>query len=192
MAFVTVPTKSTGATVSSAINWNTHVAGNTNWLHQHRAVTGLVLPYAGTASPDTDAWLLCDGAAVSRTTYADLFAVIGTTFGTGDGSTTFNLPDLRGRMPLGLDNMGGTSADRATETEADSLGGTEGDEDGVAAHTHTDGGADDFLVDSPSGSSVGYAAGPNNLKATANTASTGDATGGNMPPYISLGYLIKT
>lgn len=54
---------------------------------------GLVFPFAGTTVPDS--FLECNGAAVSRTTYADLFAVIGTTYGTGDGSTTFNLPDYR-------------------------------------------------------------------------------------------------
>ena len=51
-------------------------------------------------SPPTG-WLLCDGANVSRTTYADLFAVIGTTYGPGDGSTTFNVPDMSGRVPVG-------------------------------------------------------------------------------------------
>jgi len=58
-----------------------------------------VLPFAGSTPPS--GWLLCNGAAVSRTTYADLFAAVGTTYGVGDGSTTFNLPDLRGRMVLG-------------------------------------------------------------------------------------------
>lgn len=53
---------------------------------------GVVQAFAGSTTPD--GWLLCDGSAVSRTTYADLFAVIGTTYGTGDGSTTFNLPNL--------------------------------------------------------------------------------------------------
>lgn len=61
--------------------------------------TGSVTMFAGSTAP-TD-WLLCDGAAVSRTTYADLFAVLGTTYGAGDGSTTFNLPDLRDRAPVG-------------------------------------------------------------------------------------------
>lgn len=54
---------------------------------------GFVCPFAGTTAPD--GWLICDGSAVSRTTYADLFAVIGTTYGTGDGNSTFNLPDYR-------------------------------------------------------------------------------------------------
>lgn len=62
--------------------------------------SGALLPYGGAASPSAD-WLLCDGSAVSRTTYAVLFAIIGTAYGAGDGSTTFNLPDLRQRFPMG-------------------------------------------------------------------------------------------
>ena len=57
---------------------------------------GAVIPYAGSSAPD--GWLLCDGSAVSRTTYANLYAAIGTAFGAGNGSTTFTLPDLRGRV----------------------------------------------------------------------------------------------
>ena len=64
--------------------------------------TGSVIPFAGKTAPT--GWLLCQGQAVSRTTYAQLFSVIGTTFGSGDGSTTFNLPDLRGRVAVGVDS----------------------------------------------------------------------------------------
>ncbi len=60
---------------------------------------GLILPYGGSSAPSN--YFLCDGTAKNRTTYAALFAIVGTTFGVGDGSTTFNLPDLRGRMPMG-------------------------------------------------------------------------------------------
>ena len=60
---------------------------------------GLIEPFAGSTVPT--GFLLCDGTAVSRTTYATLYAVIGDTFGAGDGSSTFNLPDLSGRVPLG-------------------------------------------------------------------------------------------
>jgi len=66
---------------------------------------------------------LCYGQAVSRTTYADLYAVVGTTYGSGDGSTSFNLPDLRGRVIAGQDDMGGLSANRLTGTS----GGVDGD-----------------------------------------------------------------
>lgn len=61
---------------------------------------GSVVCFAASGSTPTG-WLLCDGTAVSRTTYADLFAVAGTTYGSGDGSTTFNLPDLRGKTAIG-------------------------------------------------------------------------------------------
>lgn len=59
-------------------------------------------------------WYLCYGQAVSRTTYALLFAAIGTTYGSGDGATTFNLPDARGSILVGADNMGGVAAGRLT------------------------------------------------------------------------------
>ena len=62
--------------------------------------SGSILPFGGTAAP-TAAFLLCNGADVSRTTYARLFAVIGTAYGAGNGSSTFGLPDLRDRVPLG-------------------------------------------------------------------------------------------
>lgn len=68
----------------------------------------------GRCSP-TD-WLFCYGQAVSRTTYAALFTAIGTNYGAGDGSTTFNLPDMRGRIAAGKDDMGGTAASRMSVT----------------------------------------------------------------------------
>lgn len=85
-------------------------------------------------------WLLCNGQAVSRTVYDDLYDVVGTTFGTGDGSSTFNVPDLRGRVPVGDDTMGGSDASRIHTTD-DSLGETGGTAANLAtshlpAHTH--------------------------------------------------------
>jgi microcystin-dependent protein len=86
-----------------------------------QSIPGLIEPFAGSTVPT--GYLLCDGAAVSRTTYATLFAVIGTTFGAGDGSTTFNLPDLGGRVPLGassthlLGSSGGSETVTLTEQE---------------------------------------------------------------------------
>lgn len=73
---------------------------------------GIVVPFAGSVAPA--GWLLCHGQAVSRTTYSNLFSVIGVTFGSGDGSTTFNLPDVRGRVIAGKDDMGGSAASRLT------------------------------------------------------------------------------
>ena len=111
---------------------------------------GLMAPYGGATAPA--GWDLCDGRELNRTTFADLFAILGTTFGTGNGSTTFNIPDIRGRQPLGLDNLGGSSANRVTDAAADTLGSSDGSESSTAAshvlttaeipaHTHTQ---DDF------------------------------------------------
>lgn len=95
--------------------------------------SGAVSPYAGASEPT--GWLFCRGQTISRTTYAALFAAIGTTYGAGDGSTTFTLPDLRGRVVAGQDDMGGTSANRLTGLS----GGVDGDVLGAAggAETHT-------------------------------------------------------
>jgi microcystin-dependent protein len=77
---------------------------------QQLALIGEVKMIATPFIPAT--WLLCAGQAVSRTTYSQLFAYIGGYYGTGDGSSTFNVPDLRGRVPSGADNMGGAAANR--------------------------------------------------------------------------------
>ncbi|RMH12700.1 MAG: tail fiber protein, partial [Gammaproteobacteria bacterium] len=75
------------------------------------APPGVVQAFAGSTVPT--GWLECNGAAINRTTYADLFAVIGTTYGAGDGVTTFNLPDLRGEFIRGYDNGRGADVGRA-------------------------------------------------------------------------------
>lgn len=83
---------------------------------------GAVLPFAQNSAPD--GWLKCNGAAVSRTTYATLFAAIGETYGAGDGSTTFLLPDLRGEFVRGWDDARGVDAARAIGTsQADAFQG---------------------------------------------------------------------
>ncbi len=87
---------------------------------------GGMLPYIGASAPNS-AFALTYGQAISRTTYATLFSLVGTTFGSGDGSTTFNLPDLRGRVIAGLDNMGGSSAARLSSVmTSTSMGNTGG------------------------------------------------------------------
>jgi microcystin-dependent protein len=81
-------------------------------------LTGMVIGYTGTDTPS--GYLECDGGAVSRATYADLFAVLGTTWGAGDGVSTFNLPDLRGRAMIGV-GTGPTLTNRPLGT----IGGAE-------------------------------------------------------------------
>jgi microcystin-dependent protein len=75
------------------------LAGDGTWKVVPLTPAGVINQYAGAAAPS--GWLLCDGSPVSRSTYAALFSAIGTTYGAGDGSTTFNLPDLRGRVLIG-------------------------------------------------------------------------------------------
>ena len=102
--------------------------------------TGVISAFAGTTAPS--GWLMCDGSAVSRSTYENLYTVIGDAFGEGDGSTTFNLPDFRGQFLRGRDAGEGKDPDAASRT-AMASGGNTGDNVGsvqgeaVVNHTHT-------------------------------------------------------
>lgn len=150
------------------------------------APVGKVSAYAGSSAPS--GWLLCDGSAVSRTTYAALFAIIGTVFGSGNGSTTFNLPNSKGRAIVGRDSG---------QTEFDVVGETGGAKTHtlitaeMPAHTHPI-----PKVASKSNSSVGYGTG--NVWFEDGSPGTGFATttggGGahnNLQPYLVLNHIIK-
>jgi len=150
--------------------------------------TGTVSAFAGSAAPT--GYLLCDGSAVNRTAQAALFAVIGTTYGSGDDSTTFNLPDLRGRVVAGL----GESLLSAT---ADTLGEDNGliadtkehtlSIDEMPSHNHTY---------NNSNNPSSQAQGGTGLPGGNQSANTGDTGGGqahnNVQPTIILNYIIKT
>jgi microcystin-dependent protein len=121
-------------------------SGSGSWTSFSLAIpVGMISDYAGSSAPS--GWLLCYGQNVSRTTYSDLFTAISTQYGVGDGSTTFTLPDCRGRASAGKDNMGGVSADRLTNQtgglNGDTLGATGGSETHtlteaqLPSHTHT-------------------------------------------------------
>lgn len=177
------------------------------------APAGIILPYGGASAPT--GWLLCDGTAVSRTTYARLFSILSTTFGAGDGSTTFNVPDLRGRFPLGADNMGGSSANRVTDAEADTVGSASGSATALVAHTHdlsnhTHTIAHTHTVSvNNSGTSAGNTRAEGSSAAetgTFNTGASSAATSGapstntsgsggsgtsSMNPYLTLTYIVK-
>lgn len=105
--------------------------------------TGVVATFAMNTAPT--GWLKANGAAVSRTTYATLFSAIGTTFGVGDGSTTFNLPDLRGRFTRNWADDGSIDSGR-------SFGSTQTDD--FKAHTHAT--PDANQATSPTFSGVNY------------------------------------
>lgn len=110
--------------------------------------TGAIFPFTSSTVPL--GWLLCDGSAVLRSLYYQLFAVIGTTYGAGNGTTTFNLPDLRGRVIAGRDNMGGTAANRLSETffgvSPNTLGNSGGTEN-LFTDTFGTAGQDEVVVD---------------------------------------------
>jgi len=145
---------------------------------------GEVVDYAGTTAPPR--WLMCYGQAVSRTTYAALFAVISTTYGVGDNSTTFNLPDARGRASAGKDDMGGTSANRLTNfaggLDGDVLGAAGGLENHIitlaqmASHNHTGAtgteSADHTHNTAVSGTTAGVSANHTHVTAVSGTTGT--------------------
>ncbi len=149
--------------------------------------------YAGDTPPE--GWLLPDGRAVGRVRYADLFAAIGTLHGVGDGSTTFNLPDLRGRSLIALDDMGTAegAANRVTAAEADTVGGSDGEEEHtlieseIPAHVHDVTiytGAEPFNKVGPGGTT--------SLGTVATSSYGGDGAHNNMQPYMAVNVLIKT
>ena len=161
---------------------------------------GVVVPFAGSTSPA--GWELCYGQAISRTTYAGLFTTIGTTYGSGDGSTTFNVPDLRGRVSAGKDDMGGTAASRLTSTvltASNTLGATGGTQthtltsaqSGVPAHSHAIQVANvhtftGIIGSTGHGGTVTYNATTEN-----NTAANASSAHPITQPTIILNYIIK-
>jgi microcystin-dependent protein len=108
-----------GCLIAGSLYQATYYSSSDEWLlhsfdaRQYVIPIGGGIPYLGTTAPNS-AFAFPYGQAISRATYATLFAICGTTFGTGDGSTTFNLPDVRGRVIAGYDIMGGTGASRLT------------------------------------------------------------------------------
>lgn len=105
-----VDVATTGVTVTGAVAADSMTVGGISVV----VPAGVVVPYAGSSAPS--GYLLSYGQAISRTTYASLFTAISTTYGTGDGSTTFNVPDCRSRVIAGKDDMGGSAASRLTST----------------------------------------------------------------------------
>lgn len=140
----------TGFQVNGADLASTHLADSSTLARTSQLAgvmpTGAIIPFATLTPPS--GWLICDGSAISRTTYTALFNLLnadGLKYGTGDGSTTFNLPDLRGRIPVGkntvtfnaLGNVGGeeTHVVTASEMPPHTHTGTTGNES--VTHTHS-------------------------------------------------------
>lgn len=155
--------------------------------------TGSVHAYAGATAPS--GYLFCDGSAVSRTTYASLFSVIGVFYGVGDGSTTFNVPNLKGSVIVGVD---------AGQTEFTPLGRT----GGAKTHTHplsSNGQADVLITGSTIHMRAATAAswtetvvGTTSGSSSSGSQTTGAAlegatdAGSTLAPYVALYYIIRT
>ena len=151
---------------------------------------GTIKMYGGTTAPN--GYMFANGQAISRTTYSDLFAIYGTTFGAGDGSTTFNLPNLNGRTPVGLN---------ASDSDFNTIGKTGGEkthtltQSELAAHRHGfQGGA--ALFTQPDQGVKGLGPGPywvEGVGAITTTSTDGGANQphNNMQPYMVLNYIIK-
>jgi len=152
-----------------------------------RLPSGSITMYGGNSAPT--GWLKCDGSAISRSTYSDLFSAIGTSFGVGDGSTTFNLPDLSGRIPVGV----GTGTDDNAVDDTFTLGGEEGEyehtltEAEMPEHNHT------LRFNSGSGTGDTYPGGSlASYNKTLNTLNAGSGNAhNNIQPVIGLNFIIK-
>lgn len=161
---------------------------------------GIIEMYAGADAPT--GWLICDGRAISRTDYAALFNIIGTTYGSGNGSTTFNIPDLRDRFPVGA----GSTYSRNSKGGAASV--KLSDEEMAHGHGFTQPSITSYLS-----ATVSYGSGSSTRPysesgSTGTTAAWAKASGGavqnlsgasstrtaheNRPPYIGLNFIIST
>lgn len=156
--------------------------------------SGVVLPFAGTSAPS--GWLLCDGSAISRTTYANLFAVLGTTYGLGDGSTTFNLPNTQGVFLRGAGSQT-ISAISYTGT----LGTTQGDQTqghkhetqvtGAAGGAGTFGGGASYPAITGGASIGGFVSALTNTPRTDGSNGTPRTGTQTHPANISVNHIIK-
>jgi len=198
---ITTPGLTLGSTAITAtgaeLNYTDGVTSNIQTQINAIMPSGALMPYAGASAPT--GFLLCDGSAISRSTYSGLFSAISTTYGTGDGSSTFNIPDLRGRVVAGQDDMGGSSANRLTDQtgglNGDTLGDTGGSETHtlttaqMPAHTHTVAAQQQVGGDSTNRGGSGQLG----AAATITSSSTGgDGAHNNVQPTIILNYIIKT
>lgn len=182
----------TGGTVGQVLGKLSDTDYNVGWVDKTDGVPiGSVFPFAGTTAPEK--YLICDGSAVSRSDYADLFSVIGTSFGVGDDSTTFNIPNLSGKIPIGLDTA---------DDDFNALGKTGGSKthtqtkEELATHQHNfaDGNGKRVLYWDAGLASMGGLTEGSTVQYSYNsrTQDTGNAKPMDiMNPYNTFNYIIK-
>ena len=219
LAPINAPTFTGFPTITTTIppSDNTTKVPTTAWVQSLVATVakaicpvGTVVTFAGTSAPT--GWVLCDGRTLSRTTYAALFAILGTQYNTGgELGTEFRIPDLRGRTAVGLDNMGSVAANRVVAATA--LGQAAGAETHtlttaqLPSHRHNLGLLGITATGIAGSAGTGYGAiayggiAPNLTNQAGNRVAASDALGAindtgsgsshnNMPPYMGLNYII--
>ena len=157
--------------------------------------TGSILPWPTSSAPS--GYLNCDGSAVSRSTYADLFAVISTIYGSGDGSTTFNVPDLSANFPIGKSNtknIASTGGANTTNITGVNAANTTIDTNTMASHSHNTAlSGSDRNASGGSQSPTTSAVGANNTGgAGAHGHGINSASVSLQQPTIDINYIIKT
>jgi len=181
---------------TAAAGTNTTQLATTAFALANSAPTGGLIMW-GTGTAPTG-WLLCAGAAVSRTTYSALFAVIGTTFGVGDGTTTFNLPNYTNRMPYGTTvGTTGGSADSVVVSHTHTATVTDpGHFHNIASGTVNTRTNPYFNWVGTGGASIGVDGAYTDSKTTGISVSNSTAgvsgTNANLPPYLGINFIIKT
>ncbi len=182
-----------GAGTSGSLLTTQGAGANPTWAAgASTAITGEMRMWATLTAPS--GWLICDGQAVSRSTFSDLFAVVSTVFGVGDGSTTFNLPDFRGRTIIGANNTS-TPNGRNSGLNARNIGDQGGAEDHtltvpeMPSHNHS-------VVTFLGGWVQGNNDGSPNVWFQTNTVDSGSAgsdnSHNNMPPFNTVLMIMKT
>lgn len=168
----------------------TNLVGAVNEVNANTPI-GSIIAYAGTNAPSK--YMICDGTAISRTTYANLFSIIGTTYGSGDGSTTFNLPNLKGKFISGLDT---------NDTDFNTLGKTGGSKK-LQANMNLFGSSSHLYFDYESVTGSTYTENTRKWTNTEDQSSHSenettavavqgiDDANNSMPPYIVLNYIIR-
>ena len=179
--YISLVSPNTGNTpATSPTQWQSGIPG--------MEVSGVVKVFAGNVAPS--GYLLCQGQAVSRTTYAALFTVCGTSFGAGDGLTTFNIPNLQGKIPVGY-----LSGDPNFGT----IGGVGGEEthtlivNEIPSHSHPITIPSDQTLSSAGTANTVVEAQGFNGNVTLNTGAVGNGSShNNIQPFVTMNYIIKT
>jgi microcystin-dependent protein len=193
----TISSTSTATTQAAGTN-NTTVA-TTAFVIQNSTPTGSLLMWTSVSAPT--GYLSCDGSAVSRSTYSALYAVIGTAFGSGDGTTTFNLPNYANRMPIGVGSIAALAATGGSK-DAVTVSHTHTITD--PGHNHNNGAYSQILQTNGTATAQGFDDSPDepniSRAVSMSTVTTGitinttgvSGTNANLPPYLGVYFIIKT